>query len=147
MTLQFKENDRICPKYRKQIQGKPQRRKKHLYRKYRENHREEINEKEKLRYIADRKKRSEKMQCECGGSFRRDGRADHLKTKIHQYWVEHGVPKPPPSELEKLNKQYEYLPCPCSGCYTRQNKAKHLITNRNKQYLVELMDESDEEDE
>ena len=73
---------------------------KELARKYRETHKEKTMEYNKRWYIANKDKQSERVQCECGGCCRRDSRTKHFQSKLHHYWLEHGVPKPQLIELE-----------------------------------------------
>lgn len=54
---------------------------------YRENHRDEINGKQK-----------EKHNCECGGKFTRVNRSEHLRTHKHKGW-----------ELKQMNNIFQLL--------------------------------------
>lgn len=44
----------------------------------------------------------EVYECECGSVIGWGARARHFKTKKHQYWLDHGVPKEQP--YSKKNK-------------------------------------------
>jgi hypothetical protein len=57
---------------------------------YRELHKEEIKEKNRIKYQANKTKINEKgiekITCDCGCSFRRDGLYQHNKTTSHMNW-------------------------------------------------------------
>ena len=58
---------------------------------YYKNHTEEISQKDKARYEANKdsvlKKMSEKMICECGVTYTHGHRARHQRTQRHQYFL------------------------------------------------------------
>ena len=61
---------------------------------YRDNNKEKLNEKSKKYYHENKDKISEKIQCECGGVYRRDSKSQHLKTKMHNNFINGIEPKP-----------------------------------------------------
>ena len=95
-------------------------------------------------YHTNKDRLSEKIKCECGGCYRRDGQWHHLMTQKHRDFLNGCEPKRPLAESEKLERYFEDIPCPCGGSYRRHNKAKHLIITRHKQYLERLrLEEND----
>lgn len=59
---------------------------------YKKANSETIREKKAKFYQKNKEKinkhKSEKIICECGGSFRKDGKAKHCTTKKHLLWLE-----------------------------------------------------------
>jgi hypothetical protein len=55
---------------------------------------QEMRERDKQYKIAYAEKNKEKISCECGSDFRRDGKSTHLKTKKHlEFLKEHLAPQ------------------------------------------------------
>ena len=77
---------------------------------YRDNNKEKLNEKSKKYYHENKDKISEKMQCECGGVYRRDSKSRHLKTKMHINFINGIEPKPVAEKYcicERCNKMVD----------------------------------------
>jgi hypothetical protein len=99
---------------------------------------ETVRAKARAYYHANKDRLSVKIECGCGGSYRRDGQRSHLMTQKHRDFLNGCEPKIPLTELEKHERYYEHVPCPCGGSYRRHNKAKHLETKQHKYYLERL---------
>ena len=66
-----------------------------------------------------------KVDCPCGGVYHRCKRNEHEKTKLHQYYIEHGIPKVYKNDISQ---------CACGGCY-RGNKTRHEKSQQHQDYL------------
>ena len=66
-----------------------------------------------------------KVDCPCGGVYHKCKRNEHEKTRLHQYYVEHGMPKVYKNEI---------IQCACGGCY-RGNRTRHEKSQQHQDYL------------
>ena len=63
--------------------------------------------------------------CPCGGKFHICKKNEHIKTKLHIYYVEHGTPK---------TYKGDAIQCECGGSY-RSNQARHEQCKQHQEYI------------
>ena len=93
----------------------------------------EMDDKKKKKYRSnpdnvrrEREQASIKNDCECGGNYINGHRSTHLRTQLHKYYVENGVPRP---------TKEQNIECECGGKYQRKNKNAHDKCQRHKRFI------------
>ena len=90
---------------------------------YYANHKEQA----KQYYIDNKAKRCEMINCECGGKFQRQGKADHAKTIMHINFINGITPE--------VKVKIEHR---CSICGSYTNDKRHLTTQFHLMKVKEL---------
>jgi len=73
-------------------------------------------------------KNTEIIECECGGKYHGTNfRQRHFHSKIHQYWEEHGQPRPKKDDLFR---------CECGVKHMFKNRARHFESLKHQKYLA-----------
>lgn len=107
--------------------------------KYYDEHKKELAEKQMNRYLENKdeinEKRRQVIVCECGMETRTGHKARHEKTKSHQLWKEKGIVYTKPEQTYEQSK-YDKYKCACGGCYIISHKTTHEKTKRHQEYLL-----------
>ena len=91
--------------------------------KYHQDHKEEMNKKDRERYQQNKEHLSEKRVCEtCGGCYTQHHRTQHLKTKLHQDALANISPTCFKCDI-------------CGGRYTDHNKSRHNASKKHQAAL------------
>ena len=91
------------------------------------------NSREERRKIINKitvEKRKKTIECECGATFSKSHKLDHLKTKKHLNFVNHGI-KHKPSEEPKQT-------CECGSITGKYDLSKHKKTKKHQDYINKL---------
>jgi len=86
--------------------------------KWRQEHKEEISEKNKVKY-----------ECPCGTILRKSDKLAHEKSKTHKHWLTTGE--------QKVIKGEQYT-CSCGSTLTKRSKSRHEDTKKHQNYLKSL---------
>lgn len=90
---------------------------------------ENIRKQKKSYYQSHRDTLRAKVQCECGSSYTKSNKSNHMSTNKHLKFLN-------PNYVGIDNRDLtNKIHCDCGGLYTRTGKPSHLMTKKHTKYV------------